>query len=79
MTFDPATCIHCDPVGEGIAVVIFLWFLWVLPALLFVVRRRIGVVNRWPARIAAGLLTSTTACFTVLALLVSVLWLLDGR
>src|SRR5450755_4432330 len=39
MNFDPATCIHCDQIGESVAAVVALWVLWLTPAGFLIVRR----------------------------------------
>ena len=78
MTFDPSTCIHCDPTGESLGAVIAIWILWLAPGLLFVLRRRITVVG-WLASIASGLVTAVGVLCTVVAALISVAWLISSH
>ena len=78
MTFDPSTCIHCDPTGESLGAVIAIWILWIAPAILFVLRRRITAVG-WPAIIASGLVTAAGVVCTVVAALISIAWLISSH
>jgi len=76
MTFDPSTCIHCDPTGESLGAVMAIWILWLAPGLLFVLRRRITAVG-WLASAASGLVTAAGVLCTVVAVLISIAWLIS--
>ena len=78
MQFDPATCIHCDPVGDSLGGIIMVWLAWLVPAVALIIRRRI-MPTGWPKLLLAGLLNGVGVAFSVAAALVSVLWLLGSH
>ena len=78
MNFDPATCIHCDPVGESTTLVLALWILWLIPGVLFLVRRAIQGTG-WASHACRVFATAGALTGTTVAGLLSLIWVFLGR
>jgi hypothetical protein len=78
VTFDPATCIHCDPTADSLGAIIAIWILWLAPAIIFVLRRRIRA-SGWLATIASWLLATAGLVSGALSALASIAWLISSH
>jgi hypothetical protein len=78
MSVDPATCIHCDQIGESVGAVVALWMLWFAPGV-FLATRQLLTRETWLRRLGRGLATAGALTLGTIATLASLAWVLVGR